>query len=685
MKKFILHYCLLMLCHIGVYAQQYNLDSTTVMASTLTDQVNVPWDIAWGPDHMIWMTDGAHIKRVNPTTGEMTTPWTSKIIENGVPKGYVLSLSFHPDFFHTPQVFAVISPAFYYNAAPKADIYRFDYSFTGDSLYNQTLLLSYNTFSEHCGGRILTTQDGKLMISTPDFWYELPESSLNGRMLRMNLDGSIPADNPYGNYTWTTGHRNSQGIVQTPNGMIYASEHGQWSNSQDELNLITPGNHYGWPAYDGYECSTIANDSCTSPTFTHVLPIEGGSYTPSGIDYYNHEAIPEFGNSILVSCLNMNRLQVMQLNNAGNDIVENNAYFIFDFARIRDVCTSPSGKIYMIAKDRYNIDYFVRPVVSEANITIIENINYDHCTPTSSVMYHPLCTGESVNIDGVSYFGTQNVVEYLDNAAGCDSLVIHVLEELYPAKPSITTQLSGVSKCLGDDHNLNVAATGTGVLNYTWKNDDINLVGSSATYALTNLSAQDEGKYTVTITDDCGSITSDTAIVELKDSIQITSQPQATSINCDDRFDLSVSAEGSNLTYQWQHNGSNIDNATNATYSVLNAASVHAGDYVVTIDSDCGTEDSESASVEVNCTLSSTDPALDDLIVNIHPNPSHGRIHIQSNERPNKALIVHQSGKVISEFYPATSEFDIQITEHGLYFIQLVFNNQSVTKTIIVE
>lgn len=106
----------------------------------------------------------------------------------------------------------------------------------------------------HHGGRLKIGPDGKLYITTGD--ATVPESaqslnSLNGKILRMNLDGTIPTDNPFPNsYVYSYGHRNPQGLVWV-GGTLYASEHGQ--SAHDEVNLIRPGANYGWPVIQGLE------------------------------------------------------------------------------------------------------------------------------------------------------------------------------------------------------------------------------------------------------------------------------------------------------------------------------------------------------------------------------------------------------------------------------------------------
>lgn len=106
----------------------------------------------------------------------------------------------------------------------------------------------------HHGGRLKIGPDGKLYITTGD--ATVPSTaqrldSLNGKILRMNLDGTIPGDNPFPNsYVYSYGHRNPQGLVWV-NGVFYASENGQ--SAHDEINVIKPGANYGWPVIQGSE------------------------------------------------------------------------------------------------------------------------------------------------------------------------------------------------------------------------------------------------------------------------------------------------------------------------------------------------------------------------------------------------------------------------------------------------
>ena len=136
--------------------------------------------------------------------------------------------------------------------------------------------------SYHHGGRLKIGPDGKLYATAGDASErELAQDpdSLGGKILRMNLDGSIPSDNPFQNsYVYSYGHRNPQGIAWSSDGMLYASEHGNCAN--DEVNKIEGGQNYGWPIIEGHE----EEEGMVSPLFTSG---DEATWAPSGMGHYN--------------------------------------------------------------------------------------------------------------------------------------------------------------------------------------------------------------------------------------------------------------------------------------------------------------------------------------------------------------------------------------------------------------
>ncbi|MEB7067519.1 PQQ-dependent sugar dehydrogenase [Mammaliicoccus sciuri] len=132
----------------------------------------------------------------------------------------------------------------------------------------------------HHGGRLKIGPDDKLYATTGDASDEQnaqDKDTLGGKILRINLDGSRPKDNPMSNsYVYSYGHRNPQGIVWTPDGQMYASEHGNQAN--DEINEIKEGHNYGWPVIEGNE----ENNNMETPIFTSG---SDDTWAPSGIAF----------------------------------------------------------------------------------------------------------------------------------------------------------------------------------------------------------------------------------------------------------------------------------------------------------------------------------------------------------------------------------------------------------------
>lgn len=150
----------------------------------------------------------------------------------------------------------------------------------------------------HHGGRLKIGPDEKLYITTGDAKVlDIAQDvhSLGGKILRMNLDGSIPNDNPIPNsYVYSYGHRNPQGLTWDEQGQLYSSEHGE--SSHDELNRIEPGKNYGWPV--------IEADQKKNGMETPLIYASGETWAPSGMAYKNNklyvatlrgEAVKEYG------------------------------------------------------------------------------------------------------------------------------------------------------------------------------------------------------------------------------------------------------------------------------------------------------------------------------------------------------------------------------------------------------
>lgn len=318
--------------------------------SIIAQNLSYPWEILWGPDNHIWMTErGGKISRLNPVTGIITPVFTiSEVSASG--EGGLLGMVLHPDFSSTPHVFVVYN---YNNGAYKEKVVR--YSYNGTTLTSPTTIIdNIAAASIHNGSRLVVAGD-KLFISTGDAAntaLSQNASSLNGKILRLNLDGSIPTDNPVaGNAYWSTGHRNPQGLVYA-NNKLYSSEHGP--SNDDEINIIEKGRNYGWPTVQGF-CNTSAEQTfCAANNVKEPIQTWTPTIATAGLDYYDKNLIPQWKNSLLLTTLKDATLYQMQLDNSFSTVTSITEFFSGKHGRLRDVCISPDGKVYLCTSNGSN-------------------------------------------------------------------------------------------------------------------------------------------------------------------------------------------------------------------------------------------------------------------------------------------------------------------------------------------
>ena len=359
----------------GTVLGTYQVGTTTLTAAALTTGLHVPWELLWGPDNFLWMTErNGRISRVNPTTGQVLPLLTlTDVTETG--ESGLLGLALHHDLLSTsPYVYV----AYNYTAsgALKEKLVRLTYSASAGTLGSPLVLLdNISAVPTHNGSRLLILADRTLLMTTGDAQNQ-PEAqntaSLNGKVLRFNLDGSIPATNPTaGSRLYTFGHRNPQGLMQVPSGKIYSSEHG--ANNDDEINLLEPGRNYGWPTVEGF-CNLPAEQAfCTPNNVREPL----AAYTPTlavaGLAYYNHPAVPGWANSLLLTSLKAGSLKQLQLNAAGDQITSQADLWAGTYGRLRSVCVSPQGRVYIGTS---NQDGRGTPAATDDRIIVLENRTY---------------------------------------------------------------------------------------------------------------------------------------------------------------------------------------------------------------------------------------------------------------------------------------------------------------------
>lgn len=185
----------------------------------------------------------------------------------------------------------------------------------------------------HNAGRIAFGPDGKLYVPVGDAGdrpLSQDPGALNGKILRLEPDGSIPADNPTpGSPVYSLGHRNVQGLAWDAAGRLFASEFGQ--NTWDELNIIEPGGNYGWPVVEG-----IA---------------ERDGYLDPIAQWPTHEASPSgiaiVGGAVMIANLRGRVLRAVAVDDPGVEA----EHFGGELGRLRDVVVAPDGALWILTNN----------------------------------------------------------------------------------------------------------------------------------------------------------------------------------------------------------------------------------------------------------------------------------------------------------------------------------------------
>ncbi len=384
-----------LMCPISLRSQTtLDLGSTVLTEREVAIGINVPWEILWGPDDHIWVTEKfGRVLRIEPTSGLTTTILDIANIIHVDSEPGLLGMTFHAEFESNPLVYLVYNYEQGFNIKERLVRYTWD----GTSLINQEIILdNLDGGGIHNGSRLLFSMDGKILMTTGDVGsgnLSQDMSSPMGKLLRINPDGTIPEDNPDpSSYIWSYGHRNAQGLAYGPNDQLYSSEHG--AQSSDEFNIIEKNRNYGWPNVQG-ECNTnVEMAFCEANNVKEPL-IE---FTPcvavNGIEYYNHPAIPEWKGTMLMAVLGGfvqdARISVLRFNEDGTEIIGEDQFFD-NYGRLRDLCINPhNGAVYFATNGNFypssgpnriieyrNLEYVptsVPEALSTQNIQVTPNI-----------------------------------------------------------------------------------------------------------------------------------------------------------------------------------------------------------------------------------------------------------------------------------------------------------------------
>ena len=334
--------------------------SGTVRVETLARGLEHPWGLALLPDGGFLVTERPGRLRRITADGKLSAPL------KGVPavwaegQGGLLDVALAPDFATTHRIFfsyAEAGPGGTAGTAAASAVLGDDALTDVRVIYRQEPKL---VGPNHFGSRIAFDGHGHVFVTQGErFSYKLfaqDLTKLQGKLVRLNLDGSVPADNPFVGRKdarpeiWSYGHRNMQGLALDPRtGTLWESEHGP--RGGDELNLPQPGRNYGWPiASYGMDYSTDRPYPETRGTQVPGTeqPLKYWKKSPglSGMAFYTGHAGSPWNDSLFLGALADQDLIRLSLD---GDRITGEERLLDDLhARIRDVRVGADGRVYVL-------------------------------------------------------------------------------------------------------------------------------------------------------------------------------------------------------------------------------------------------------------------------------------------------------------------------------------------------
>ena len=389
-----------------------------------------PWEILYAPNGKLWITERStgEVSEVHPVNGAKKTLLRIDDVHPFSGQAGLLGMDHHPNLGKgMDQDWIYLTYTYLSGGIPFQRITRYRYeneSGLGRFVEPIVLIEGLPSSNDHISGRLKIGHDKKIYLTIGDMGanqfgnkckpiesQRLPTaeelqqqdwSAYKGKILRIDLNGSIPTDNPsisgLRSHVFSFGHRNAQGLVFSRDGLLFSSEHGP--KSDDEVNRIEAGRNYGWPHVAGRQddqaytyCNWSLHSRCEILKFSdyycpktiqtnlesewyhsdfqepletlftvsndHIFrqPACGHEFicwptvATSSLDLYESEAIPNWSPSLLVVSLKHGQIYRLKLNTTQSEVKEPPKPFFRTQNRYRDIAIHPDGKTFFIITD----------------------------------------------------------------------------------------------------------------------------------------------------------------------------------------------------------------------------------------------------------------------------------------------------------------------------------------------
>jgi glucose/arabinose dehydrogenase len=338
----------------------------TLKTSVIQDGLAYPWDVDFAPGGQMFVTERPGRVRVFNSAAKdsplLATTTLSGVRAEG--EAGVMGIAVDPGFSTNRYVYVCLSRTYEGKWLNQVIRYRVTAGWTLEhSRYMIRTGMKANTIHNGCAVEI--GPDNKLWVSMGDANQEhlaQKPTRRNGKIMRLNRDGSIPSDNPIMPGTtkrtivYSMGHRNPQGIAFHPStGRVYAIEHGP--NVHDEINWIRPGRNYGWPCVTGYGTSYhpwVEGCGANGPFSNPAWASAGGTIATSGAAFVNGSKWQEFRGQLFVSQLKERDLRRFSISSTGTPATHQATYYDGRWGRLRASHFGYWGRLYLTTSNGSN-------------------------------------------------------------------------------------------------------------------------------------------------------------------------------------------------------------------------------------------------------------------------------------------------------------------------------------------
>ena len=341
-----------LLLPVAAVAETLQTSAGPVKIEAMLTGLDAPWAVGFLPDGGVLVTErgGRLLHRRGGEVIEVATGLD--VVAQG--QGGLLDLAVARDFADTREIFLTFAKRQGRGSGTALAIARLNAA--GDALEDVRVIFEIaegSSGGRHFGSRVVEAPDGTLFVTVGDRGDRPSAQDLrshNGAVVRINRDGSIPADNPFTGTNarpeiWSYGHRNPQGAALDLNGRLWTVEHG--ARGGDEVNRITPGANYGWPviSYGRHYSGLSIGEGTAKEGMEQPAHYWDPSIAPSGMMVYSGALWPEWRGDIFIGSLKFDYISRLE----GEPLTEVEQIESDLTERVRDIREAPDGAIWFLS------------------------------------------------------------------------------------------------------------------------------------------------------------------------------------------------------------------------------------------------------------------------------------------------------------------------------------------------